>query len=138
MILDWTTIDDAVIACIATAGFTCYPYEGPTLSQVPCVTFVPEDVDQGYLGNDQGFGIGKVGFKLRFYVSMEKDARLAWMQMKQGVAQIVAALGADRHLGGAVRSFELGQGRISPVRTLDGGRRELMCEWPLDVTPRPN
>lgn len=138
MSLDWTTIDDAVIAALATADVTCYDHEGPALSKVPCATFVPEEPQTGYLNNDQGYGIGRVGYKLRYYVSLEKDARLAWLQMKAGIAAIVAAIGNARDLDGAVRSIELGNGRISPVRTIEGGRRELMCEWPVDVTPKPN
>lgn len=138
MSLNWTTIDDAVIAALAAAGITCYDHEGPALSKVPCATFVPESPEVGYLNADQGYGIGKIGYKLRFYVSLEKDARLAWRHMKEGIAAIVAALGSARDLGGAVRSVELGTGRVSPVRTIEGGRRELMCEWPVDVIPKPN
>lgn len=136
--MNWTEIDTAVKAALAAQQITCYEYEGPALSKVPCATFVPDDPEIGYMGSDQRFGLGSIGYKLRYYVSLEKDAKLAWTQMKDGITAIITALGNDRDLGGAVRDLDLRAGRIAPVRTLEGGRRELMCEFDVTVKPKPN
>lgn len=139
--MNWDTIDDAIVAALATQDITCYPYEGPSLSKVPCATFVPDEPEfdvPGYMAPDQAFGVGKSQYKLRYYVSLEKDGRLAWRDMKAGITKIGKALGTDRDLGGAVRDLAITRARISPVRTIEGSRRELMCEMDVEIKPKPS
>jgi hypothetical protein len=133
----FTAIDTALETVLEAAGLTVYPYESPTLTRVPVTTFTPDGFSSDYTRTDQGEGFGVVEYKIRHYVDATKKLGLSWADMKTDVNTIRAALGADPTLGGAVRDCAIMGGRIRPVRTVNGGKAELMAEIDIAIRPKP-
>lgn len=135
----FTAIDTAIVAALTAENINAYAYESPALSKVPCATVVPAGFDADYLGTDQGDGFGTIAYNVRYYVSLSKDAKLAWADLKTGINKVRAALGvSDPTLSGAVRDCRITGGRVSALTTPDGKPRELMAEFDVLIRPRPH
>lgn len=133
----FTAIDTALDTVLTAAGFKVYAYESPALTAVPLITITPEGWSSDYTATDQGEGFGLIDYKIRYYVNATKQLGDAWGDIKSGVNDIRAALGADPTLGGAVRDCAILGGRIRPVRTVNGGKAELLAELDIAIRPVP-
>jgi hypothetical protein len=135
----FAAVDAAIIAALRAENIAAYDYESPALSRLPCATVVPAGFGDDYLNTDQGDGFGAIMYNVRYYVSLSKDAKLAWADLKTGINKVRAALGvSDPTLSGAVRDCRISGGRVSALTTPDGKPRELMAEFELLIRPRPH
>lgn len=131
----FSDIDDAFVTQFAAQGVTLYPYESPALRKVPCATLVPETLESAE--THQRLGYGSIEYKLRYYVALQKDSRLAFDDLKDGAVVVMNALG-DPTLGGAIAGMSWRQARAVPiVEPGERGRRLLMWEYDVVVRPRP-
>lgn len=129
----FSSIDAAFVTQFAVQGVTLYPYESPALRKVPCATLVPENVEPA--STHQRLGYGSVEYKLRYYVRLGKDTRLAFTDLKDGMVSVMNALG-DPSLGGVVRGMSWRTGRIYALTEAGAdGRRLLLCEYDVVVHP---
>ena len=78
--------------------------------------------------------IGRVDYKLRYYVSLEGDAQVAYQQIASGARSVMAAF-ASNLFGGEVRSASIERMAIDPVSQQSNGRPMLLLE--CDITIRP-
>jgi hypothetical protein len=134
------TIDTAIIDAFDAEGLTVYPYEAQTIPKHPAGTLVPDivmpsDMHQGF---DQGFAIGQCDYTLRIYHRADKNAAVAWQDARANLRLAFDVLGADRSLGGAVRSIDIVSTSFQPVIAQADGREELMVEIRLVVIPKPS
>jgi hypothetical protein len=134
------TIETAIIEAFDAEGLAVYPYEAETIAKHPAGTLVPELVtpNDTYQGPDQGFSIGACEYVLRIYHRADKNAALAWRDARANLRLAFDVLGADRSLGGAVRSVDIVSTSFQPVIAQADGRAELMVEVRLLVMPKPS
>lgn len=130
------TIQDAIISVLDDEGITCYDYHPVDgLMPVPSAYLTPADIAADYERSDQGeIMIGRVDYKLRYYVSLEGDAQVAYQQIASGARSVMAAF-ASNLLGGEVRSASIERMAIDPVSQQSNGRPMLLLE--CDITIRP-
>lgn len=133
-----TVIEDKVVELLEAKGVDAYAYESPSLDQVPLATLslTPPFTRIVFGQVNDGWGITRVTWTLRYYVDLSEGADDAQTNMKTGLVAIVNALGADVRLGNKCRSSELGEGSVEIVAT--NNRPELMFEAPFTAVLHPN
>lgn len=132
----FSTIQTALRAKLEAQGLAVYEYHPVgSLPKVPAVYLAATDVTADYMRADQGeVKIGEVAYKARYYVRLDKDARLSHEDAYLGVKRIMAALG-DASLGGVVRDTRLERVTIDPVQMESDQRPMLLVEADLVVKP---
>lgn len=132
----FSTIQTALKTKLTAQGLSVYEYHPVgSLPKVPAVYLQATDATADYLRTDQGEAmIGEVAYKARYYVRLDKDARLAHEDAYLGVKRIVAAL-SDASLGGLVRDARLERISIDPVQMESDQRPMLMVEADLVIRP---
>lgn len=132
----FSTIQTALKTKMQAQGLSVYEYHPvASLPKVPAVYLQATDVVADYMRADQGeVRIGEISYKARFYVRLDKDARLAHEDAYLGLKRIMAALG-DASLGGAVRDARLERISIDPVQMESDQRPMLLVEADLVVRP---
>lgn len=132
----FSTIQTALKSKLQAQGLTVYEYHPVgSLPKVPAVYLQATDATADYMRADQGeVRIGEIAYKARYYVRLDKDARLAHEDAYFGVRRIMAALG-DASLGGVVRDVRLERVSIDPVQMESDQRPMLLVEADLVVKP---
>lgn len=132
----FSTIQTALKTKMQAQGLSVYEYHPvASLPKVPAVYLQATDVVADYMRADQGeVRIGEISYKARFYVRLDKDARLAHEDAYLGLKRIMAAL-RDASLGGAVRDARLERISIDPVQMESDQRPMLLVEADLVVRP---
>lgn len=132
----FSTIQTALKTKMQAQGLTVYEYHPVgSLPKVPAVYLQATDVAADYMRADQGeVRIGEISYKARFYVRLDKDARLSHEDAYLGVKRMMAAL-RDASLGGAVRDARLERISIDPVQMESDQRPMLLVEADLTIRP---
>lgn len=132
----FSTIQSALKTKLQAQGLSVYEYHPVgSLPKVPAVYLQATDVAANYMRSDQGdLKIGEVNYKARYYVRLDKNARLAHEDAYIGVRRMMAAL-ADTTLGGKVRDVRLERMSIDPVQMESDQRPMLLVEVDLVIKP---
>lgn len=132
----FSTIQTALKTKMQAQGLSVYEYHPVgSLPKVPAVYLQATDASADYMRADQGdVRLGEISYKARYYVRLDKDARLAHEDAYLGVKRIVASL-SDASLGGAVRDARIVRVSIDPVQMESDQRPMLMVEADLVVKP---
>lgn len=130
------TIQSALRTKMEAQGLAVYEYHPVgSLPKVPAVYLQATDVTADYMRADQGeAAIGEINYKARYYVRLDKDARLAHEDAYLGVRRIMASL-ADASLGGLVRDARFERISIDMVQMESDQRPMLLVEADVIVKP---
>ena len=132
----FSTIQSALKTKMQAQGLTVYEYHPVgNLPKVPAVYLQATDVTADYMRANQGeVRIGEISYKARYYVRLDKDAKLSHEDAYLGVRRIMASL-LDASLGGKVRDVRLERISIDPVQMESDQRPMLLVEADLVVKP---
>lgn len=136
MPMPFSAIQAALKTKMQAQGLTVYDYHPVGhLPKVPAVYLQATDVTADYMRADQGeVRIGQVNYKARYYVRLDKDARLAHEDAYLGLKRMMAAL-LDASLGGVVRDARFERMSIDPVQMESDQRPMLLVEADLVIIP---
>lgn len=132
----FSTIQAALKTKLQAQGLTVYEYHPmASLPKVPAAYLQVTDATADYMRADQGeLKLGEVLYKIRYYVRLDKDARLAHEDAYLGIKRIAAAL-TDATLGGEVRDARLDRISLDPVQMESDQRPMLLVECDLSIKP---
>lgn len=131
----FATIHDAITDKLATEGITCYDHLPLELYGVPSAYLSAQDVTAAEYRADQGeLLIGYASYSLKYFVSLEQDARIAWNQAYDGVRSVYRAF-AGASLGGRVRDARVERVSIDPVEMGSNRRPMLLVEATVLIKP---
>lgn len=130
-----TDIDTAFTTAFAAVSVDFRAYESAGLTRLPLATMVPAELSEIEM-TDQAARIGRVEYTLRYYVSLGKNAKDAWDDLKEGITKCVDAVGRAAN-GGTVRAAWVEDASVGAIMNQQN-KPELVCEMRVMVVPGVN
>lgn len=132
----FSTIQSALKTKMQAQSLSVFEYHPVgNLPKVPAIYLQAVDAVPDYFQVDQGeLQIGEIDYKIRYYVRLDKDARLAHEDAYLGMKRVFASF-TDATLGGKVRDARITRSSIDMVQ-LDNDQRPLLLVE-IDATIKP-
>lgn len=137
-----TIIEDvrgAVATAVTAGGIPCQKYQETRIpTQLPACDLWLESFEAN--AENQKVGISSIDLILTIYQHAGPRNQKAQEYVDEHIQTILTALGADPTLSNKIRSwtFQPGRVRVYAAQAEGSGKRYVVCEIGIRVTPHPN